>query len=70
MTLEFSEERFVDVAAQQYGQLPGYHTFFGRNSKPSIALTERMLKLTPRPMSRVFFSNSGSEANESVIKLL
>lgn len=70
MTLGFSEERLVDVAAQQYGQLPGYHTFFGRNSKPSIALAERMLELAPRPMSRVFFTNSGSEANESVIKLL
>ncbi len=70
MTLGFSERRLADVAARQYAELPGYHTFFGRNSKPSIALAERMLALAPVPMSRAFFTNSGSEANESVVKLL
>lgn len=70
MTLGFSEARLSDAAARQYDQLSGYHTFFGRNSKPTIALAERMLELAPRPMSRVFFTNSGSEANESVVKLL
>ncbi|OCJ09438.1 aminotransferase [Rhizobium sp. AC27/96] len=70
MTLGFSEQRLTDAAARQYAELPGYHTFFGRNSKPSIALAERMLALAPVPMSRAFFTNSGSEANESVVKLL
>jgi len=70
MTLGFSEKRLVDVAMRQYESLPGYHTFFGRNSKPSIALAERLKDLAPMPMGRVFFTNSGSEANESVVKLL
>lgn len=70
MTLGFSETRLAAVAARQYTQFPGYHTFFGRNSKPTVALAERMLELAPVPMSRVFFTNSGSDANESVIKLL
>lgn len=70
MTLGFSELRLADVAARQYTLFPGYHTFFGRNSKPTIELAERMIELAPVPMSRVFFTNSGSEANESVVKLL
>ncbi|WP_205191781.1 aminotransferase [Burkholderia sp. LMG 13014] len=70
MTLGFSEHRLANVAVEQYAKFPGYHTFFGRNSKPTVELAERMLALAPVPMSRVFFTNSGSEANESVIKLL
>ncbi|MDQ0469177.1 aminotransferase [Labrys wisconsinensis] len=70
MTLGFSEARLAEVARRQYAALPGYHTFFGRNSGPTVELAERMLALAPVPMSRVFFTNSGSEANESVVKLL
>lgn len=70
MTLGFSEPRLVEVARRQYEALPGYHTFFGRNSQPSIELAERLIALAPNPMSRVFFANSGTEANESVAKLL
>ena len=70
MTLGFSEGRLADAARKQYEEFPGYHTFFGRNSKPTVALAERMLALAPLPMSRVFFTNSGSEANESIVKLL
>lgn len=70
MTLGFSEPRLAAVAKRQYESFPGYHTFFGRNSKPTIELAERILSLAPVPMSRAFFTNSGSEANESVVKLL
>lgn len=70
MTLGFSERRLADVAFRQYLEFPGYHTFFGRNSKPVIRLAEKMLSLAPAPMSRAFFTNSGSDANESVVKLL
>ena len=70
MTLGFSEQRLVDVAQRQYESFPGYHTFFGRSSKPTVELAERILDLAPVPMSRAFFTNSGSEANESVVKLL
>jgi adenosylmethionine-8-amino-7-oxononanoate aminotransferase len=70
MTLGFSEQRLSDAAVKQYREFPGYHTFFGRNTKPTVELAERMLALAPVAMSRVFFTNSGSEANESIVKLL
>lgn len=70
MVLGFSDPRLTEVAARQYARLPGYHTFFGRNSEPTVELAERITRLAPVPMSRAFFTNSGSEANESVVKLL
>lgn len=70
MTLGFSEQRLADAARRQYETLPGYHTFFARNTKPAIELAERVRALSPMPMGRVFFTNSGSESNESVVKLL
>lgn len=70
MTLGFSEKRLIAAAQRQYEEFPGYHTFFGRSSQPTVELAERLLELAPVPMSRVFFTNSGSEANESVVKLL
>ena len=70
VSLGFSEHRLAAAAARQYAQFPGYHSFFGRNSRTAVQLAERMLELAPVPMSRVFFTNSGSEANDSVAKLL
>ena len=70
MTLGFSEKRLAEAARRQYDALPGYHTFFARNTKPAIELAERVRALSPMPMGRVFFTNSGSEANEAVVKLL
>jgi len=70
VSLGFSEHRLAAAAARQYAQFPGYHSFFGRNSRTAVLLAERMLELAPVPMGRVFFTNSGSEANDSVAKLL
>mgnify|MGYP003584260546 FL=1 len=70
MTLGFSDRRLIDAARRQYETFPGYHTFFGRSSKPAVEPAERLLEPAPVPMSRAFFTNSGSEANESVVKLL
>ncbi len=51
-------------------RLPFYHTFGGKANVPSIALAERLIAMAPVPMSKVFFANSGSEANDTAIKLV
>ena len=51
-------------------KLPAYHTFFGRTASPVIDLAERLIELAPVPMKRVYFVNSGSEANDTAIKML
>nr|WP_157619535.1 aspartate aminotransferase family protein [Skermanella stibiiresistens] len=66
----FGEKRLVDAAARQMAKLPYYHTFSGKAHEPSILLAERLVKMAPNGLSRVFFTNSGSEANDTVVKMV
>jgi 4-aminobutyrate---pyruvate transaminase len=69
-SLGFSNQRLADAADRQLRQLPFYHSFGGKASEPSVRLAERLLALAPVPMSKVFFANSGSEANDTAMKLV
>jgi len=69
-SLGFSEQRLVDAAVRQLRTLPFYHVFGGKSNEPGIELAERLIRLAPVPMSKVFFANSGSEANDSAVKLV
>jgi adenosylmethionine-8-amino-7-oxononanoate aminotransferase len=60
----------IEAACEQIRKFPAYHTFFGRVSEPSVALAEKLLEVAPVPMGKVFFTNSGSEANDTVVKML
>jgi len=68
--LGFDNERLVQAAASQMRKLPFYHSFTAKSHEPMIELAEMLLARAPVPMSRVFFANSGSEANDSVIKMV
>ena len=68
--LGFSNERLVQAAAAQMRKLPTYHTFFQRSTMPTIELAERLLAIAPVPMARVWFANSGSEANDHMVKFV
>jgi 4-aminobutyrate--pyruvate transaminase len=68
--LGFSERRLADAALCALQQLPFYHGFGGKAAAPTLALAERLLALAPVPMSKVFFANSGSEANDTAVKLI
>jgi 4-aminobutyrate---pyruvate transaminase len=68
--LGFHNERLVEAAARQMRQLPFYHAFTGRTHEPIVDLAEMLLERAPVPMSKVFFANSGSEANDSAIKMI
>ena len=69
-SLGFGEERLVEAAAKQMRELPFYHVFASKTHHPAIELAERLIALAPVPMSKAFFANSGSEANDSVVKLV
>ncbi|SDR48641.1 4-aminobutyrate---pyruvate transaminase [Rhizobiales bacterium GAS113] len=69
-SLGFSEERLVEAATRQMRKLPFYHSFGHKSNEPSIELAERLIAMAPVPMSKVFFANSGSEANDTAIKLV
>ena len=68
--LGFSNERLATVAYEQMKQLPFYHAFNQRSHEPAINLAEKLKAMAPVPMSKVFFANSGSEANDTVIKMV
>ena len=69
-SLGFSESRLVEAAQRQMATLPFYHGFAHKSHGPGIELAERLLKLMPVPMSKVFFNSSGSEANDTAIKII
>ena len=69
-SLGFANERLVEAAARQMRKLPFYHAFFHRSSMPSIDLAERLLAMMPVEMSKVWFANSGSEANDHMVKFV
>ena len=66
----FGEKRLVEAATRQMSKLPYYHTFTSRTHEPSADLAEKLIQMAPVPMSKVYFTNSGSEANDTAIKMV
>jgi 4-aminobutyrate--pyruvate transaminase len=69
-SLGFSNPRLAEAGARALKTLPYYHTFNQRTNAAVADLAERLLTLAPVPMARVFFANSGSEANDSAAKMV
>ena len=69
-SLGFSaSERIAQVAYEQLRKLGYYHTYRHRAHEASIDLAEKLIQIAPVPMSKVLFQCSGSEANDTAIKL-
>ena len=69
-SLGFSEPRLAKAGAEAFARLPFYHSFYHKTHDTAVLLADRLLQLMPVPMSKVFFANSGSEANDTAIKLV
>ncbi|MFS2205468.1 aspartate aminotransferase family protein [Variovorax sp. Varisp36] len=70
VSLGFSNARLAKAGSDALHTLPCYHTFNHRSNAAAIALAEKLLSMAPVPMSKVFFANSGSEANDTAVKLV
>src|SRR5437762_9636607 len=68
--LGYGNEELVEAAASQMRKLSFGHLFTGKSHDPAIELAERLKELAPVPTSKVFFCNSGSEANDTQVKLV
>lgn len=66
----YGRDEIVDAVADQMRRLPYYHSFLGMANEPSIRLADRLAHLAPRPLSRAFFGLTGSDANDTQIKLI
>jgi 4-aminobutyrate--pyruvate transaminase len=68
--LGYGNEELVEAAAAQMRKLPFAHLFTGKSHDPAIELAERLKELVPIPASKVLFCSSGSEANDTQVKLV
>jgi 4-aminobutyrate--pyruvate transaminase len=66
----FNEPRLVQAAAAQMAKLPYYHMFGHKSHEPVIRLAEKLVAMTPPQLTRVFFTNSGSEAVDTTVKMV
>jgi 4-aminobutyrate---pyruvate transaminase len=68
--LGYGNEELVEAAAAQMRKLSFAHLFTGRSHDPAIELAEKLKEIAPVPVSKVFFCSSGSEANDTQMKLV
>ncbi|WAP69724.1 aspartate aminotransferase family protein [Jiella pelagia] len=66
----YGRTEIADAIAEQAHKLPYYHAYVGHGSEPSIQLAKMIIDRAPEHMSRVYFGLSGSDANETNIKLI
>ncbi|MEQ9350164.1 MAG: aminotransferase, partial [Alphaproteobacteria bacterium] len=69
-SLGFSEARLADAANRQMRRLPFYQSFTAKVPDITTELAERLMRIAPDNMSKVFFVNSGSEANDTQVKIV
>ncbi len=67
--LGYGNGELVEAAREQMAKLSFTHLFGSRSHEPAIELAEKLKELVPAPTSKVFFTCSGSEANDTQIKL-
>ncbi|MGC9448539.1 aminotransferase [Cereibacter johrii] len=70
MVAGFDHPGLIEAAKAQYERFPGYHAFFGRMSDQTVMLSEKLVEVSPFARGRVFYTNSGSEANDTMVKML
>jgi putrescine aminotransferase len=66
----YGRTEIAEAIARQSRQLPYYNTFFHTSHPPAIELAELLAELTPEHLNQVFFTSSGSEANDTIVRLV
>ncbi|MDW7746123.1 aspartate aminotransferase family protein [Halomonas sp.] len=70
VNLGYGREELVTAAAEQMRQLPYYNNFFKTTHPPAVKLAEKLCALAPAHLNHVFFTGSGSEANDTVLRMV
>jgi len=65
----YGRDEISDAAAEQMRELPYYNTFFKSTHAPVAALSEKIASLTPGDLNRIFFNTSGSDSNDTVMRI-
>ncbi len=70
VNIGYGRKELATVAAQQMEELAYYNTFFQTSHVPAIALAAKIAEIAPKGMNHVFFAGSGSEANDTNIRIV
>ena len=66
----YGRKALAEVARDQLCELPYYNSFFQTAHPPAIELSSLLADITPAGLNRAFYTNSGSEANDTVIRMV
>ncbi|MFT7375799.1 MAG: putrescine aminotransferase [Oceanospirillaceae bacterium] len=70
VNIGYGRDELADVAAKQMRELPYYNSFFGTAHPPVIKLAAQLKRLAPDNISHVFFTGSGSESNDTNVRMV
>ncbi|MCP4493577.1 MAG: aspartate aminotransferase family protein [Gammaproteobacteria bacterium] len=70
VNMGYSQPDLIDAASRQIEQLPYYNAFFKTSHPPAAELSGLLSEITPAHMNHTFFTSSGSEANDTVIRMI
>ncbi|WP_083007301.1 aspartate aminotransferase family protein [Halomonas sp. GT] len=70
VNLGYGRQELVDAGTEQMQQLPYYNNFFKTTHPPAVKLAAKLSELAPEHINHVFFTGSGSEANDTVLRMV
>ncbi|KQX73735.1 MULTISPECIES: aminotransferase [Aeromicrobium] len=70
VNIGYSHPEMADALHRQASKLPYFHAFSSMGTEAPARLAERLIQMAPVPMAKVFFGNSGSDANDTQAKLV
>ena len=70
VNIGYGRKELGEVASKQMTELAYYNSFFSCTTEPTVRLAAKLAELTPGDLNHVFFSNSGSEANDSILRMV
>lgn len=70
VNIGYGRKELADAAAKQMVELPYYNTFFQTSHIPALSLAQKLAQITPHDLNHVFYAGSGSEANDTNIRMV
>jgi putrescine aminotransferase len=70
VNIGYGRQRMSEAVYEQMQTLPFYNSFFNTTNVPAVRLAAKLVELAPPGFSRVFFVGSGSEANDTIVRMI
>ncbi len=70
VNIGYGRKELGEVASRQMTELAYYNSFFQCTTEPTVRLSAKLAELTPHDLNHAFFTNSGSEANDTILRLV